>query len=263
MKKFKHKKELGQHFLKDKNIAAKIAGIGNIKADDNIWEIGPGNGILTREILTFADKVTAFEIDKLLFERLEEEFGDKLELIKRDVLQADWKGRLKDGNIKIVANIPYQITTPLILKMIGFRENIDKVVLMIQREVAERLQADPGCKEYSFLSIKTQFYFKVNYEFSVKPHVFIPPPRVQSAVISLIPRDDVPELDDPDLFWKIVDASLRSRRKTLRNNMKYILNKEEIEAFDEKSTIDLKRRAETMSIPEFIILYNEIREMGN
>ncbi|MCF7920968.1 MAG: 16S rRNA (adenine(1518)-N(6)/adenine(1519)-N(6))-dimethyltransferase RsmA [Candidatus Cloacimonetes bacterium] len=259
MSNFKHKKELGQHFLKDKNIAAKIAGLGEIKKGEDVWEIGPGNGILTREILAYNAKLTGFEIDKALWERLESEFGEKLELVKKDVLHVDWERRLGAGKVKIIANIPYQITSPLLMKMIGVREHLSKIVIMIQKEVAERMRAEPGTKEYSFLSIKAQFYFKVKYEFSVKPHVFIPPPNVQSAVISLIPRDDVYELEDSDYFWRLVDSTLRSRRKTLRNNLKYIISKEQIAALEEHTEINLTRRAETFSIPEFIDLYEKVR----
>jgi 16S rRNA (adenine1518-N6/adenine1519-N6)-dimethyltransferase len=253
------KKELGQHFLKDRNIAAKIAGLGNITPKEPVWEIGPGRGILTSELLQFTDNITAFEIDEELYPLLEEKFGNSINLIKKDVLRVDWDDMRGADKIKIIANIPYQITSPLIMKTINFRENVSCVVIMIQREVAERLRARPGCKEYSFLSIKTQFYFEVKYEFTVKPHLFFPPPKVESAVVKLIPLPEIPELADAAEFWKIVDTAFRSRRKTLRNNLKYILNNEEIERLEKNTAIELSRRAETLSISEFVDIYNLIR----
>jgi 16S rRNA (adenine1518-N6/adenine1519-N6)-dimethyltransferase len=256
---FRAKKELGQHFLKDRNIAAKIAGLGYIKPGEEVWEIGPGRGILTRELLEFTDKVTAFEIDEELYPVIEEAFGDRINLVKRDVLRVDWDEMIGKENIKIVANIPYQITSPLIIKTINFREHVDVVVIMIQKEVAERLRAKPSCKEYSFLTIKTQFYFDVKYEFTVKPHLFFPKPKVESAVVSLYPKAEIPYLAEPEKFWEVVNASFRSRRKTLRNNMKYILSNVQIAELEKVSEIDLVRRAETLTIPEFVDLYNLVR----
>jgi len=256
---FRAKKELGQHFLKDRNIAAKIAGLGKISKGETVWEIGPGRGILTRELLEFTDKVTAFEIDEELYPLLESEFGNRINLVKKDVLRVNWDEMRGDEKIKIVANIPYQITSPLIMKAINFRENVSVVVFMIQKEVAERLRAEPSCKEYSFLSIKTQFYFDVKYEFTVKPHLFFPKPKVESAVVSLYPKAEVPELAEPEKFWEVVDTSFRSRRKTLRNNLKYILSNEQVAELEKITEIDLVRRAETLSIPEFVDLYNLVR----
>lgn len=256
---FRHKKELGQHFLQDRNIAAKIARTGEISSGDPVWEIGPGRGILTREILEFTNRVTAFEIDKMLYKDLEKEFKKKLKLVKQDVLKANWDELYTGKPVKVIANIPYQITTPLLMKLIGFREKIDQVVLMIQREVALRLNAVPSTKDYSFLSIKAQFYFDIRYEFTVKPHVFFPPPNVQSAVVSLIPKKEVPQLADEEHFWRIVDVCLRSRRKTLRNNLKYMFSKEQVAAINEQGIIDLKRRAETLTIEEFIKLYEAVK----
>lgn len=255
----RYKKELGQHFLTDRNIAEKIARYGEIKPADNVWEIGPGRGILTRELLQLSKNLTAFEIDEELYPELEHKFGKEIRLIKQDVLKADWDAILPEDKIRIVANIPYQITSPLIMKMINFRQHLNKIVIMIQREVAERLKAVCGTKAYSFLSIKTQFYFEVKYEFTVKPHLFFPPPKIDSAVVSLIPRETIPELEDEAEFWKVVDTSFRSRRKTLRNNLKYILPLEKVKELEIKTGIELSRRAETLSIPEFVSLYNSIR----
>lgn len=257
---FHHKKELGQHFLQDRNIAAKTASLGEITPQDTVWEIGPGNGILTRELLNYTDLVTAFEIDETLYERLENEFGKRLHLIKEDVLRADWFNLAEDKQVKIIANIPYQITSPLLMKMIGFRTRMQKAVLMVQKEVALRLQAKTSTKDYSFLSIKAQFYFHIKYEFSVKPHLFFPPPKVHSAVISIVPRQNLYIPEDEDYFWKLVDISFRSRRKTLRNNLKYMFKKEMVQSLDEAGIITLSRRAETLTSSEFIKLYHFLKD---
>ena len=254
----KAKKELGQHFLKDRNIAGKIARIGDIKPRDNIWEIGPGRGILTKELLKEKGRITAFEIDEKLYPILEKEFGENINLIKNDILKENWEQLIPEGKFKIIANIPYQITSPLLMKMIDHQDHIEKVVIMIQREVAERLRAKPSTKSYSFLSIKVQFYFQVKYEFTVKPHLFYPPPKVDSAVVSLIPQEKTPNVGNEEKFWRLVDITFRSRRKTLRNNLKYMLKLGKIKELEESCSIALSRRAETLSIPEFIQLYNSV-----
>ncbi len=256
---FKHKKKLGQHFLSDKNIAKKIVRQANIQSDEFIWEIGPGKGILTNELLGKTANVTAFEIDKYLWPILQNEFGDKLNLIKEDVLKSDWNSYFPvDRKIKIVANLPYQITSPFLFKIIDFQEHFNTVIVMVQREVALRIKAGLGSKDYGILSLKMQFYFHTKYLFTVEPHVFYPPPRVHSAVISLIPRLDRPVLKNEKFFWKVVEASFSNRRKMLRNNLKPLLSGEKFGALTETSPIDLKRRGESLSEEEFIILYRHI-----
>lgn len=257
----RYKKELGQHFLIDRNIAAKIARAGDVQADEHIWEIGPGKGILTRELLELSPQLLAFEIDEELYPHLEKEFGDKLQLIRQDVLKADWNQLFPDTPVKIIANIPYQITSPLLMKIINYGQKVSKVVIMIQKEVSERLRAQPNCKDYSFLSIKTQFYFDVKYEFTVKPHLFFPRPKVDSAVVSLLPKKELPHLEDSKVFWQLVDTCFRSRRKTLRNNLKYFTAKENVPQIEKITGIDLTRRAETLSIPEFLQLYQGVRSL--
>lgn len=258
---FRHKKSLGQHFLNDKNIIRKIVSEANLKSDDIVWEIGPGKGTLTKELINQGVEPICFEIDKTLWPFLENEFGQNIELIKGDVLKIDWDHLLQINPIKIVANLPYQITSPFLFRVIKHVENFSKIVLMIQKEVADRINAKPGTKNYGILSLKIQFYFNCRYCFTVKPHLFNPPPKVDSAVISLIPRMDKPDIEDEKLFWRIVESAFRNRRKMLRKNLREILAKENIEKLSDICKIELTRRGETLSESEFIILYKAIKSV--
>lgn len=256
---FKHKKKLGQHFLKDKNIVRKIVKIADIKPDDYVWEIGSGKGILTEELLNRNCNLTTFEIDEKLYPILEDKFSNKINLIKEDVLKANWKKLLPNEKVKIVANLPFQITSPFLFKVVKFSEHFSKIVIMIQKEVAQRIKAKVGSKDYGILTLKMQYYFDVSYEFTVKSHLFYPKPKVDSAVISLIPREEKPAIEDEKFFWSIVETSFRSRRKMLRNNLKEILNAEQIEELSDD--FDLSKRGETFSEREFVNLYNRIRSL--
>lgn len=261
MSQFRHKKSLGQHFLTDKNIIRKIVASANLKEGDAVWEVGPGKGILTRELLEHHINLTCFEIDSYLWLYLENHFGKVITLIKGDVLKTNWDLLFTEKQIKVVANIPYQITSPFLFRVIKNVEHFSQIVLMIQKEVAIRINAKPGNKDYSLLSLKMQFYFNCKYLFTVKPHLFKPPPKVDSAVISLIPREDKPQIDDEALLWKIVDASFRNRRKMLRRNLREILSKDKLEKLTESSNIELTRRGETLCESEFIELYKNIKQL--
>jgi len=257
----KPKKSLGQHFLTDKNIVRKIVNIADIQASDFVWEVGPGKGILTEELLQTGCDLTAFEIDEKLYPLLEEKFSNKLNLIKKDILKADWEDFFPNEKVKIVANLPYQITSPFLFKVVSFAEKFSQIVIMIQKEVAQRINAEIGTKDYSILTLKMQFYFDVSYGFTVKPHLFYPKPKVDSAVIKLIPRQDKPEIEDEKFFWKIVETAFRNRRKMLRNNLKAILSSEQIEELSKE--FDLSRRGETFLEKEFVDLYHKIQILLN
>jgi len=255
-KKFHHKKSLGQHFLNDKNIVRKIVKIAEIKPNETVWEIGAGKGILTEELLDAESKLTVFEIDDSLYPLLEEKFGDKIKLVKDDILKVKWKNYFGNEKIKIVANLPYQITSPFLFKVVSNVDNFSAVVVMIQKEVAQRINAKIGTKDYGILGLKMQFYFDVSYQFGVKPHLFFPPPKVESAVIKMFPRADKPQISDEKYFWKIVETAFRNRRKMLRNNLKAILSDWQIEKLSK--IFDLSRRGETFSEAEFLQLYQAI-----
>ena len=263
MKKFRHKKSLGQHFLKDKNIVKKIADLAEIEENEAVWEVGPGKGILTQELLMKKCNLTCFEIDESLYPILFEKFGTNINLVNKDILKINWKEYLKEKQLKIVANLPYQITSPFLFKVTENADNFKKVVIMIQKEVAERINAGVGTKDYGKLSLKIQFYFKVDYGFTVKPHLFFPPPKVDSAVIVLTPRKDKPCLEDEKFFWKVVEVAFQNRRKMLRRNLRMILSKEKVEELGVNCKIDLARRGETLTEKDFIELYENVRTLIN
>jgi len=247
MKNFRHKKSLGQHFLKDKNIVKKIADLAEIEENESIWEVGPGKGILTNELLLQKCNLTCFEIDESLYPILLEKFGNKIHLINKDIL--------------IVANLPYQITSPFLFRVTEHADYFKRVVVMIQKEVAERINAGVGTKDYGKLSLKMQFYFNVEYGFTVKPHLFFPPPKVDSAVIILTPRKDKPILKDEKYFWRIVEVAFQNRRKMLRRNLRMILSKEKIEELGASCNIELTRRGETLTEKDFIELYEAVSKL--
>lgn len=261
MNDFRHKKSLGQHFLKDKNIIRKIADIAEIEPGEKVWEVGPGKGILTEELLKRDAELTCFEIDKSLYSHLEELFGDRLHLIKQDVLKADWNSLFPEEKIKIVANLPYQITSPFLFKAADHIDHLALIVIMIQKEVAQRISAQPSTKEYGILSVKMNFLFKIKYEFTVKPHLFNPPPAVDSAVISLLPRKKNLVIDDRKFFWKLIDCAFRNRRKMLRRNLLEMISKDQLERHLNNCPLELTRRGETLCEKEFIELYKWLKSV--
>jgi len=261
MKKFRHKKSLGQHFLKDKNVVRKIADLAEIEENEAVWEVGPGKGILTEELLLQKCNLTCFEIDKSLSPILHEKFGTSINLVNKDILKINWKEYLNDKQIKIVANLPYQITSPFLFRVTEHADNFKRVVVMIQKEVAERISAGVGTKDYGRLSLKMQFYFNVEYGFTVKPHLFFPPPKVDSAVIVLTPRKDKPVLKDERFFWRVVEVAFQNRRKMLRRNLRVLLSKEKIEELSANCKIELTRRGETLTEADFIELYAAVLKL--
>lgn len=250
-----YKKSLGQHFLIDKNIAEKIIRLADISEDDTVWEIGHGSGILTEKLLDRCGKLFAFEIDKKWVEFLKEKFSDpNLHLINQDILDIDFSKYGDNEKIKIVANLPYHITSPLIFKFIDNKELFSSITIMIQDEVADRIIARPGCKDYGRLSIKSQFYFKISKLFRVPPHLFKPKPKVVSAVIQMVPKKKLQKIDNEKLLWKIVDVTFQHRRKMLRASLKYFLSDKVLKILIEKQGLCLTKRPEELSIEEFIYL---------
>lgn len=253
------KKSLGQHFLIDDNIARKIVRIADVNQDDIVWEIGPGSGVLTKFLLEKCRKLLAFEIDNEWFRYLQSNYQDpKLTLINSDILKVDFKDYFPQEKVKIVANLPYQITSPLLFKILEYRDLFSSITVMIQDEVADRLCAPSGNKEYGKLSIKLQLYFRIKKEFIVPPHVFRPQPKVRSAVVQLIPKQDVPEILDHKQLWDLIDEVFNHRRKMLRVSLKPFLAKKEYEQLLDTSALDFTRRPEDLSIREFVDLSNAI-----
>lgn len=255
------KKSLGQHFLVDENIARKIVRVADVHKDNTVWEIGPGSGVLTKILLEKCKEIIAFEIDKEWFDYLQPQYKNtNLRLVNNDVLQVDFRNYFNGKKVKVVANLPYQITSPVLFKMLENRDLFSSITVMIQDEVADRLCAPSGNKEYGKLSIKLQLYFSIQKMFVVPAHVFRPPPKVRSAVIRLLPKEKIPHIVDHAYLWALIDAVFNQRRKMLRVSLRSFLSEQNYIALS-RSSIDLTRRPEALSVQEFVELSNHIKTM--
>lgn len=262
---FKFSKSLGQNFLVDDSVLDDIVNGAEVDENDFVIEIGPGVGTLTAQILKKAKRVTSIELDNDLIPILQQELGDNpnFQLIHKDALKVDFNEVIGDeSSVKLVANLPYYVTTPIIVKLLKEQYNFKSLTIMIQKEVAERIDAEPNCKDYGSLSVLVQYYCNTSIVRKVPPTCFIPRPKVESIVIKLErlaePRVKV---KDEALMFEIVRSGFNMRRKTLWNATKSLgLDKEKLEAAFENSGIDPKRRAETLSIEEFAALADSIYE---
>ncbi|MFA6941034.1 MAG: 16S rRNA (adenine(1518)-N(6)/adenine(1519)-N(6))-dimethyltransferase RsmA, partial [Clostridiaceae bacterium] len=219
---FKLTKSLGQNFLVDDTVLEDIVNSADVNPDDEIIEIGPGFGALTRLLLDKGKNVTAIELDKKLIPILEDEFKDytNLKIINEDVLKCDMDEIIGDSEVKILANLPYYVTTPIITKLIKGKSKILSITIMIQKEVADRIAASPSTKDYGALTLLVSYYCGVSKVREVPPTSFIPSPKVSSTVIRLIPRKEKSvKVNDEDLFFKIIRDSFNMRRKTLSNSL--------------------------------------------
>ncbi len=250
------KKSLGQHFLKDPYYLKKITEVAWIGPDDQVLEIGPGLGHLTRELAAGAKRVIAIEFDRRLIPRLREKFSEtaNIEIVHADALAYQYD--TLPGKWKVVANLPYYISTPIVRELLQFREKFTTLSLMLQKEVAERIASPPGGKEYGFLSVLVQFYAEPRIEFMVPASAFTPAPEVDSAVITLTIRKNSPlRVRNEDFLMRVVKAAFSQRRKTLRNALKQLdVSRESMEKAFAATGIDLGRRAETLSIDDFGVL---------
>ena len=265
---FKFSKSLGQNFLIDGNIINSICTKAEIKAEDEVLEIGPGIGTLTQELCQRAGKVIAVELDKNLLPILDETLAEykNIEIIQGDVLKIDlhslFKDKFSQNKIKVVANLPYYITTPIVMKFLEERLNIDKIVVMIQKEVAQRMTASPGNKDYGALSVAVQYYSHADIILDVPSSVFIPRPNVDSAVIMLNVYDKPRiEVKNEKLLFSIVKAAFGKRRKTLLNALSSSnlnMTKDFLKKALNMCNIDPVRRGETLTIKEFATLSDYI-----
>jgi 16S rRNA (adenine1518-N6/adenine1519-N6)-dimethyltransferase len=240
-------RRLGQHFLYDREVIGRIVRSAAPGPDDTVVEIGPGPGALTAALLQRAGRVVAIELDRALAARLRERFASapNLTLVEGDALRFDYGGV---GPFSVVANIPYEITTPLIFRLLEFRGLLGRMTLTVQKEVAERLAAPPGGKSYGVLSIAVQSVAEVSVLFPVPRALFHPPPRVDSACVGIVPRETpLVRAEDEALFFRIVRTAFSKRRKTLNNALAGVVGPDEIAAVG----INGSRRPETLSIEEF------------
>ena len=263
------RKRLGQCFLCDPNILEKIVRIAGVQDTDTVVEIGSGIGVLTAMIARTARRVVALELDRLLVGVLQQELGgfENVEIVHTDVLQFDFSSVCADPmresrkeRIKVIGNVPYNLSSQIVLRLLEYRRCLDRVVLMLQREVAERLAAPPGTKDYGPLSVYVALYTEPMLETRVPAGCFYPRPDVESRVIRLDIRDEpLCRVDDMDFFRRLVRASFSKRRKTLLNNLKSStipVTVDQINAALSALGIDGVRRAETLSVHEFAALSN-------
>lgn len=265
---FKFSKSLGQNFLTDKNIIDEIVDGADIGPDDLVIEIGPGIGVITYEAAQLARNVIAVEIDKSLLPILEETLGefDNVRVINEDILKLDLNEVIEEENaqnVKIMGNLPYYITTPIIMKILEDGVKADSITIMMQKEVADRIKAGPGNKIYGALSVAVQYYCTVDKVANVPRSVFVPQPNVDSIVLRLnIRKEKAVQVEDEKLFFDCVKAGFGQRRKTLLNslqNVKGITKEIVIESLD-AAGVESSRRAETLTLEEFARVANEVKK---
>lgn len=260
LKDFHFKKKYGQNFIIDKNIIYSIIKKSETDKDTLVIEIGPGSGALTSELGKVAKNVIAYEIDESLKDILENNISSNTKIIYGDFLKADVLFDIKEYDYKklyVVANLPYYITTPIIIKLIEDKIPVDKIVVMVQKEVGNRFKATPNTKDYNSLSIFLNYYFDVNKLLDVSRNVFIPKPNVDSIVVSFTKKDEKLPLKNEEIFFKLIRDSFKQKRKTLKNNLKeYDLEK--IEKILTKYDKDLSVRAEALPIEVFVDIANNL-----
>ena len=260
---FRLSKSLGQNFITDENVIEGIVEGAGITGDDLVIEIGPGIGVLTARAAEAAGRVVAVEIDEKLIPILAETLVgyDNIRVINRDILKTDINGIIEEerkegfsGCVKIIGNLPYYITTPIIMKLLEDGIQADSITVMMQKEVADRIRSGPGSRTYGAISVAVQYYCTVEEIMKVPRDVFIPRPKVDSAVLKLTLRDE-PSVapSDKKAFFACVKAGFGQRRKTLLNSLTGYLDmsKEDVGKILALADIDPRRRAETLSIQEF------------
>ncbi|MBR3693666.1 MAG: 16S rRNA (adenine(1518)-N(6)/adenine(1519)-N(6))-dimethyltransferase RsmA [Erysipelotrichales bacterium] len=257
------KKMFGQNFITEPGIVRKIAEASQVTKEDAVIEIGPGIGALTEQLAMRAGKVVAFEVDERLEEVLAYSLAqyDNKEVIFQDFLTVDVAsivGKLREQyrNVMLSANLPYYITTPILFHIFESNAKINRITVMMQKEVADRFAAKPSTKDYNALSVITQYLYEVSVVMKVPRTVFEPKPNVDSAVIQFVQREHIEEVASRERFFQVVKACFDQRRKTILNNYgKFLGNKEEASRQLQEAGIEPSRRAESMSLAEFLTLY--------
>lgn len=264
MENFKFKKSYGQNFIQDNNIIKNIVSKTKIEKNSLVIEVGPGSGVLTKELAKVSDNVLCYEIDDRLEEILDENLGDynNIEIIYDDFLIRDIKSDIEKYNYKyiyFVANIPYYITTPIIIKLIESKIDFKVITVMVQKEVADRFSALPKTKNYGSITVFLNYYYDIEKLMFVSRNSFFPKPNVDSEVIALKKKDKRIKADNEEFFFKIVKDSFRFKRKNIRNNLKnYDL--EIISKVLAKYNKDLTCRAEELSLDIFIDIANSLEK---
>ena len=261
------KKNFGQNFLVDASVTGRMAS--TLRDDGAVIEVGPGIGSLTEELAKRAKHVRSYEIDERLIPVLEDTLKDydNVEIVLQDILETDINKELqplveKYKHIEFAANLPYYITTPVLFKLFESSIPFEKIVVMVQKEVADRFSAKPGTKEYGALSVESQYLYDVKKLFNVPRTSFNPAPNVDSAVISFTKHEKNKTVDNEKLFFELVKACFKQRRKTLYNNLReYFDSKEKAELLLLKANIPLETRAEMLDLNQYIELYKALKEI--
>ena len=262
MDKFKHKKSLGQNFLKDDNILNKIVNAISLQPEDLVIEIGPGQGALTKKLVQKNVNLVCYEVDERTKPYLDKLCNSKTKIIFNDFMKADIKkdiGNIKYNNLYIIANLPYYITTPIIKKIILDKLPIKSMIVMMQKEVAERFSSNINSKEYGSITLYLNYYFKINKLFDVSRNSFDPIPNVDSSVVEFDVKTNKVLVENEELFFNIINDAFRQKRKNLKNNLKnYDLEK--IATVLKNYDLNLQNRAENLSINVFADIANSLNE---
>lgn len=256
------KKRFGQHFLTSPAAVEKIIAAAELTGGDAVLEIGPGKGVLTGPLLDKAGHLYAVEVDRGLAQRLRASYAgnERLTVIGQDFLQADIDALLP-GRFTVVANLPYYITVPIVEKLLERKQRIDRVIVMVQKEMAARMAAGPGNGDYGSLSVFIQYHAAVERLFDVPPGAFFPPPKVTSSVIRLIPRTPPFDPEEASGFFDFVKRLFQTRRKMLRATLRN-LGYAAIDDAGSRAGVDLTRRPETLDMQELFRLYQACRHRG-
>ncbi len=252
------KKHLGQHFLKDENIASKIANSLSFEGYQNVLEIGPGMGVLTKYLLKKDKTIWVVEIDTESIDYLKSHYLHLTDrIINADFLKMNLASQFNNESLAIIGNFPYNISTQIVFKTIEYRDQIPEFSGMFQKEVAMRIAAGPGSKTYGILSVLTQAFYDVEYLFTVPPTVFNPPPKVDSGVIRLLRKKDYHLPVDVPFFFRVVKTAFNQRRKTLRNSLKSLQISDKL-----KEDVIFAQRPEQLSVQQFIELTKSLAKDG-
>lgn len=258
----KFKKKFGQNFLKDNNIVKRIVDVSGVDKDSLVIEVGPGGAIMTRELANQAKNVLAYEIDTDLAPELENRLigYDNVDIVFQDFLEADLIGDVNHYSYKhlfFVSNVPYYITTPIILKLIKSGLKFDNIIMMVQKEVGDRFSTSPGSREYGSITVLLNYFYTIKKEFFISRKQFVPEPKVDSVIVSFKEREDKLKVCNFDFFERIVRDSFQFKRKNIKNNLKKYDIKV-IESVLKEYGFDLNSRAETMDVEVFVAISNAL-----